>query len=86
MLLYDVSAGLRFEDKIYTRLDKPHPHRTTAHELLAAELARAGNEFGTETQYGKLKIAGAFLSATFASDRLLLLLHMHTPLTTNVTI
>ena len=36
----------------YNKLERMQPHRSTPHELLGVELARAGNEFGPETQYG----------------------------------
>jgi len=48
-----LTSGHRIEDKVYSRLDRPKPHRTTPHELLSIELSRAGNAFGPETQYGE---------------------------------
>jgi len=51
--LVQPNPGHRIEDKVYSRLDRPKPHRTTPHELLSIELSRAGNAFGPETQYGE---------------------------------
>lgn len=37
----------------YSRLDRPRPQGSTVHEALGVELDKAGNAFGTETQYGE---------------------------------
>ena len=45
-------VGIRFESRVYSKLDRPQPHHSSPHEFLGAELSRGGNEFGPETQYG----------------------------------
>ena len=47
-----VHSGIRLETKVYSKLDRQQPHRLSPHDLLGTELIRAGNEFGSETQYG----------------------------------
>lgn len=44
--------GIRIETKVYSRLERPVPMHSSPHESLGVELARSGNEFGPETQYG----------------------------------
>ena len=46
-------TGFRFEGIVYSTLDRQKPVHPTPQELFGTELARAGNAFGSETQYGE---------------------------------
>lgn len=52
--MYIVCVGVRLEENIYTRLDRPKPHRSETEELLGAELGKASSAFGDDTSdYGE---------------------------------
>ena len=55
---FHTNLGLRLEGVVYSKLERAQPHHSSPHELLGVELARAGNEFGPDTQYGILKSYG----------------------------
>ena len=45
--------GVRLEEIMYSRLDRPKPYRSATEELLGAEMSKAGIAFGADTQYGE---------------------------------
>ena len=52
--VYIMCAGVRLEENIYTRLERPKPHRSETEELLGAQLGKASSAFGDDTsEYGE---------------------------------
>ena len=49
-----VYAGLRAEEFVYQKLDKPKPPRLTESEALGQSMIEAGNDFGPGTNYGEI--------------------------------
>jgi len=49
-----VHAGLRAEEFVYQKLDKPKPPRLTESEALGQSMIEAGNDFGPGTNYGEI--------------------------------
>ena len=47
-------AGLRAEEFVYQKLDKPKPPRATESETLGQSMIEAGNDFGPGTNYGEI--------------------------------
>ena len=45
--------GLRAEEFMYQKLDKPKPPRFTENETLGHTMIDAGNDFGPGTNYGR---------------------------------
>ena len=45
-------AGMRAEEFVYQKLDKPKPPRLTESESLGQSMIEAGNDFGPGTNYG----------------------------------
>lgn len=52
ILLYH--PGLRAEEFVYQKLDKPKPPRLTESEALGQTMIEAGNDFGPGTNYGEV--------------------------------
>ena len=49
-----ILSGVRLEENIYTRLERPKPHRSETSELLGAEFGKASSVFGSEaSEYGE---------------------------------
>ena len=49
-----LNAGLRAEEFVYQKLDKPKPPRLTESEALGQSMIEAGNDFGPGTNYGEM--------------------------------
>lgn len=48
------TIGVRLEENIYTRLERPKPHRSETEELLGAEMGKASSVFGDDaSDYGE---------------------------------
>ena len=48
------NAGMRAEEFVYEKLDKPKPPRLTESETLGQSMIEAGNDFGPGTNYGEI--------------------------------
>ena len=50
---FNICSGLRAEEFVYQKLDKPKPPRLTESEALGQSMIEAGNDFGPGTNYGE---------------------------------
>lgn len=53
LFLINICSGLRAEEFVYQKLDKPKPPRLTESEALGQSMIEAGNDFGPGTNYGE---------------------------------
>lgn len=50
-----ILLGVRLEENIYTKLERPKPHRSETEELLGAEMGKASTAFGSDaSDYGEV--------------------------------